>query len=445
MSDYPISPSQIKTAFAPETGCKRKWAFNKIEGMRSPATAATTLGTNVHAVAEDYLNFGKVPDMQKKQGRIFASGLHLVPDRKLITGVEKNFNLRFSENVTFHGIIDFMGADFVGDHKTTSNFRYMLTPETLPTDPQGVIYGMALATERDFSLSEKFTLHWIYYLTKGKNEAREVKIKTNRLQLERTYFPIAEQAEELVRLRKTKQTALEVEPNYRACGAFGGCPFVSQCQIENQKSVYDFGSLQENPKEKMDMSSLMEKLQAKAKQKKTKNPEPKKETPEPVIEVAEVVSINPPIEAEKVEPEKPVKKKRGRPKGSKNKKAAEPSAKCDEPIETTDLSSETVEKVEYQNATGYTLFINCAPSSGAQDITTRLAEIARQCAIDNGVEHYRFIKFGEAKARFSKCVYESLKAEPLTGNISVDSMNLMISDCLEELISNAADVVRAFR
>ena len=95
MSDFKISPSQLKTAFHSETGCIRKWAFNKIEGQRSPPTAATTLGTNVHAVAEDYLNLGTVPNLSTKPGKIFASGIHLLPDRKLVTGVEKNFNLRF--------------------------------------------------------------------------------------------------------------------------------------------------------------------------------------------------------------------------------------------------------------------------------------------------------------------------------------------------------------
>ena len=462
MSEFPISASQIKTAFDRETGCKRKWAFNKIEGIRSPNTAATTLGSNVHKVAEDWLNHKTVPNLKTKPGRIFSSGMHLLPQRELITGIEENFNLRFNEDVTFHGFIDFMGDDFIGDHKTTSNFKYMLTEEKLKTDPQGVLYGMHLATSRNFGLTDKFYLHWIYYLTKGKNEAREVKIETNRLQLEMTYFPIAAQAAELVELRKTKQTALEVEPNYRACGAFGGCPFVSKCQIENQKPVYDFGSLKQNPEESVNMSSLMERLQAKSKKKKTQNTETPKETP---VAVVDVVSINPPMETQNETPEekpKAEKKRRGRPKGSKNKKPEtveailteaksqiekpeEPTAKCDEPVETSDHTSETVEKVEYQNATGYTLFINCAPSSGAQDITARLSQIANQCAADNKVEHYRFIKFGEAKGRFSYCVRKSLQADPLTGNVSVDSMNLMVSDCLEELISGASDVVRAFR
>tara|TARA_R110000824_G_scaffold41724_1_gene123883 strand:- start:84 stop:1481 length:1398 start_codon:yes stop_codon:yes gene_type:complete len=465
MTEHKISASQIKTAFDIETGCKRKWAFNKIEGIRSPATAATTLGTNVHTVAEDYLNSGTVPDLKKKQGRIFASGLHLVPDRKLVTGVEENFNLRFNEEVTFHGIIDFIGDDFVGDHKTTSNFKYMLTEEKLKTDPQGVLYGMHLATSRNFGLTDKFYLQWIYYLTKGKNEAREVKIETNRLQLEMTYFPIAEQAAELVELRKTKQAALDVEPNYRACGAFGGCPFISKCQIENQSSVYDFGSLNQNTEEKTNMSSLMERLQAKSKITKTKNTETQNEKPDVVETVninppmAEVVRIVEPVKSQNETEEKTEKKKRGRPPGSKNKKIEailteaktqiekpeEQTAKCDDLGITSDISSETVEKVEYQNATGYTLFINCAPSSGAQDLTARLSQIANQCATDNDVEHYRFIKFGQAKATFANYVRKSLQADPLHGSISVDSMNLMISDCLEELISGASDIVRAFR
>ncbi len=167
MSEYPISPSQYKTAFDPETGCLRKWAFYKIEGIKSDTTAAQQLGTNTHEQAENYLRDGTPPDLKTKPGKIFASGMHLLPRRELVTGVEQEFYLKFDHELTFYGLIDFMGADFVGDHKTTSNFDYMLTPSQLETDPQGVFYGMYLASVRKTGLTDPLTLMWIYYLTRG--------------------------------------------------------------------------------------------------------------------------------------------------------------------------------------------------------------------------------------------------------------------------------------
>lgn len=515
MSEHKISPSQLKTAFHSETGCKRKWAFNKIEGQRSPPTAATTLGTNVHTVAENYLNLGTVPDLSTKPGKIFASGIHLLPDRKLITGVEKNFNLRFNDDVTFHGIMDFVGDDFVGDHKTTSNFKYMIAPEDLQTDYQGVLYGMDHAISRNLGMAEKFKLIWVYYLTKGKPQARKVQIETSRVQLERTYFPLAEKAEELVKLRQTVENALEVEPTYSACGAFGGCPFRNKC--ESEKPIYGFSK---QNMEKSSMSSLLERLKAKQAIKKPKSQIEKKVKPSIAMNLdyvdpneavgssevaltaappkkpkaAETLSINPPeivAESETVKAEKPAKKKRGRPKGAKSKSKVNPkiqkilsdmsdavvdvaekmekpesqneiTEKCDAPAELilevpeeakrydSDPVAEFFKQREAekkpvpQTDTGYTLFIDCAPKV-YNDLTLRLSQIANDCAESNEVDHYRMIPYGQGKAAFSMSVRKSLKQDPLAGNIVIDSMNLMASDCLEELIANADGIVRAFK
>ena len=504
-AQHKISASQLKTAFDPSTGCKRKWAFNKIEGITTPSTASQMLGTQMHEAGENYLRNGTPPNLKKKPDRIFASGMHLLPDPKTITGVEVGFDLVFDEKVTFHGFIDFMGPNFAGDHKSTSNFRYMLSPKKLLTDPQGVIYGMYVAKHFDLGLTDKLSLIWVYYLTRGKPEARKLEVETTRVQLERTYFPLAEQATELVELRNTVERALDVEPNYRACGAYGGCPFASKC--EQSKPVY--AGLETNPKKENDMSSLLDRLKARSAATKAKSTTPVP-TKELIVEVPTVVAINPPkmvdaeevqIETEEVEVKATpattkAKKQRGRPKGSKNKpkvnpkvaqaldalesgeakpkstkpkvKAAppevaiipeqevaeervtiditdtlfanEPTAVCDD---TATISQDGIELV--QPTSGYTLYINCVPSSGGTDITARLSEIATQCAEDNGVDHYRYIRFGEAPARFSKSVADDLKGQPLRGKIMVVDTNLMVRDCIEVLIQNASEVVRAIK
>ena len=490
MSEYPISASQYKTAFDLETGCLRKWAFYKIDGIVSESTAPQMLGTNVHTDAENYLRDGTVPDLKTKHGRIFASGMHLLPPRASVTGVEQEFKLRFNSDLTYYGLIDFMGDDFVGDHKTTSNLRYMLKPDELERDPQGVIYGMHLATTRKMGLTDKLNLKWVYYLTRGAPEARSLDVTTTRIQLERTYFPMSENATKLVQLRRTAERALDVEPNYKACGAYGGCPHISKCE---KQPVY-FGINTNNTEEGSDsMSSLLDTLKARSQK---RAPQPKPE-PAPEAPAAEVVSINPPqaepesqtetepvdngpsdeqideeiieqkVEAFYEEPKPKAATKtrgRGRPKGSKNK--PKPTAKvkevaklvvskaesqietqpalvacADVPEETSTVDQPCAPAV----AEGYTLYINCLPSSGGEDITKRLREIATQCATDNSVEDYRFIRFGEGPARFSKSVTAALQTEPLRGKIVVESSNLMIKDCIEVLIENATEVVRAIR
>tara|TARA_R110000824_G_scaffold55027_4_gene151613 strand:- start:4058 stop:5620 length:1563 start_codon:yes stop_codon:yes gene_type:complete len=516
---HKISASQLKTAFDPSTGCKRKWAFNKIEGITTPSTASQALGTQMHTVGENYLRNGILPDLKKKPDRIFASGMHLLPDPKSITGVEVGFDLVFNEKVTFHGFIDFMGPNFAGDHKSTSNFRYMLSPKKLLTDPQGVIYGMKVVDEFGLGLTDKLSLIWVYYLTRGKPEARKLEVETTRAQLERTYFPLSEQATQLVELRDTVTSALDVEPNYKACGAYGGCPFASKCDKDKSRSVYS--GLEQKQKKEIEMSSLLERLKARSEAAKAKSTPAKAKSQK---EIPSVVSINPPkiVEAvmeEKVESQIETEEKtllveppktRGRPKGSKNKPKVNPkvakaldaleageakpirkkakvkpapkasqlesqnreapdervtiditdtifaneatvditntvfaneaTAVCDD---TVTVSQDGIELV--QPTSGYTLYINCVPSKGGVDITQRLSEIANECAENNGVGHYRYIRFGEAPARFSESVTESLKGKPLSGKIIVVDTNLMVRDCIEVLIQSATEVVRAIK
>ena len=367
----------------------------------------------------------------------------------------------------------------------------MLTQSKLEQDPQGVIYGMYLATIRKMGLTDKLNLKWVYYLTRGAPEARILDVTTTRVQLERVYFPMSENAEKLVQLRSIADRAMDIEPNYNACGAFGGCPHISKCET---KSVYS-GINTNKPKEGSNsMSALMKQLQERARKRSAKTnketqaeakpavvisinppesepaePESQPETPMPVEEsMSQPETPMPDIEPEKVETKAPgiaiptaaKTRKAGRPKGSKNK--PKPTARVKEVVEqvaTADVSNcEVVQSPadliresrptppESQVETeGYTLYINCIPSSGAVDVTKRLREIATQCAEDNGVDDYRYIRFGEAPARFSKSVTASLQDNPLRGKITVESSNLMIKDCIEVLIENATEVVRAIR
>ena len=72
-----VSPSQIGNFAAdlyPDTACQRKWAFDKIEGLRSPSTPKQAFGTKVHKQIENWLKDGKLPD-DSEAGKCAAQGI----------------------------------------------------------------------------------------------------------------------------------------------------------------------------------------------------------------------------------------------------------------------------------------------------------------------------------------------------------------------------------
>ena len=67
-----VSASQFKTF----SRCKRKWFIEKCTDVPRPEPSkAMVLGTAVHAVLEEYLRDGVVPDEETRAGRIAAAGL----------------------------------------------------------------------------------------------------------------------------------------------------------------------------------------------------------------------------------------------------------------------------------------------------------------------------------------------------------------------------------
>ena len=66
-----VSPSQIKTFRA----CTRKWALEKLAGLRGPETESQKLGKEVDDNnLQPYLRDGKPIDRSTRAGKIAASG-----------------------------------------------------------------------------------------------------------------------------------------------------------------------------------------------------------------------------------------------------------------------------------------------------------------------------------------------------------------------------------
>jgi RecB family exonuclease len=236
-----VSPSQIKLV----RDCLRKWAFKYILKKADPPGRQAQLGTGIHKVLERYLRTGWLPKgpgqaleirTPQKTYRwshdqivaIVLPGIVHLPAPG-IARCEQEFTIPIDDDLLIRGFIDFLYQQddtvIVGDHKTTSNLQYALTPEDLQQDPQGIIY--AVAGMQRFGCS-RATDRWIYYRT---NRPRSILTECE-FSIDTIAEPwqrIVSEARELKELRHTAPHPNTLEANYASCGKYGGCPYESIC------------------------------------------------------------------------------------------------------------------------------------------------------------------------------------------------------------------------
>lgn len=265
-----ISASQISLF----ESCNRKWYYERVLGLKTPTTASQALGTAVHTHAEEWLLQGKLPP-DTPAGRILRAGLAHLP-------VPKTAGLRVEEEFTLHvPTPDDIEASLIGykdiylpgvqvwDIKTTKSDRYIKEPEELYNDIQAGIYGYNALQEAPELTN--IPLKWVYYLTTGAPRCIPVSVQMDRAQANKSMDRAADMATKAGRLKVLQPKAEDVEPNTRACSAFGGCPHRSYCAT-NKTSVASSGStwgdllssLQSSikPDNGDDMVSLRDKLRA---------------------------------------------------------------------------------------------------------------------------------------------------------------------------------------
>jgi hypothetical protein len=222
-----ISPTQIKLW----NSCQRAWGYRYIEGKKTPPTASQDLGTRVHEILERWLRFSEVPDPDevfqgKYPGRIARAGIPLLPHPSDITGVEEEFTLEVFPGVALFGFIDFLAHLLLGDHKTTTNFKWALTEEQLAQDVQAIIYAKYLFYLYDSS--DTLELRWVYYRTTGNPEAKKVSARVSRKEVEEKVnadiLPVVKQIAQATTLED-----LDINPKH--CSAYGGCPHQEYCRV----------------------------------------------------------------------------------------------------------------------------------------------------------------------------------------------------------------------
>lgn len=236
--------------------CKRKWAFQALDGLDGAQNPYAELGEVVHKLREDYLLYGKWPSRYTREGKIALAGLDKIPPPRSVE-VERKFEFLLGR-IRFRGRIDFLawnngyraswgslGIPLIGDHKTTSKEEYIKKPEQLVGgDPQGAIYGAyALSTTG----APFVDLHWSYMIKETRPREKQVRVRASRSQIEESFGRVVNDAQEMLTLVQIQGIrAADLEPNVRACEAFGGCPYKSVCPLTAAQRFGAFMSFENN-------------------------------------------------------------------------------------------------------------------------------------------------------------------------------------------------------
>lgn len=242
-----ISPSQIDTF----RDCARKWAWDKLNGIRSPPNKSAQLGTAVHSCLEAWLSQGIAPDESTREGAIATRAIAHLP-APMEGHTETRFVLPVHDNLSMTGFIDLLytlddGTPIVHDHKTTSNLSYRKKSEDLATDPQAIIYSMYLLDR--FPEYNALETHWLYIETKESGaKVTTTKRKWTRDEVQEAFDALIPEADNLVALRSSGLKALDLEPNVNACEKYGGCFYRDHCNLTNEeklRAMLKIGALQE--------------------------------------------------------------------------------------------------------------------------------------------------------------------------------------------------------
>ena len=245
--DWHFSASQIELLLS----CLRKWGWKYPGNQRTDAGPGAALGTRVHKVLEDYLDHGgelpfSSPDpLVREAAYILAPGLEHFPKPGTPTlKAEREFRFEIDIPGTdlplrFTGKIDASTCQpgqtvEVFDLKTSKDIpQYHKSAEVLAEDPQALLYAFWAMLEWGV---DEVKCTWVYVATKGKKYAKAVSILLTSAHVMpriEALFPL------LIHARIVLQRSLlpvVLPPDTSHCNAFGGCPYIGQCEKVDGKT-----------------------------------------------------------------------------------------------------------------------------------------------------------------------------------------------------------------
>lgn len=215
--------------------CPRLWGHTYIDGIRPPSGPSAELGSETHTELEGAIKHGQVePSWTKptKAQRIAMHGwAHAVELHSKGAKAEQAFDFDYG-GVIYHGFIDANYYDAaaravkITDWKTSSDpAQWGLNAQSLAEDGQALIYSMYGLLQ--YPEAESVDLTWYYLRTRPPLGAAPVEVSLTREYVEQQFPKIHVDVE---RLKKARSMAVSDLPqNFAACGMYGGCYFTERC------------------------------------------------------------------------------------------------------------------------------------------------------------------------------------------------------------------------
>lgn len=233
-SKWILSATEIETF---ET-CRRKWAYQYLDGIKPPQSKAAEFGLAVHGLLEKHLT-GYAINYETPEGRVASAGLRYLPHRLPRENVERPIFF-LKQGKMFHGYIDFfeqVGSQtwLVGDHKTSSTLSRALTSAELKKNTQANIYAQWAFVEKG---AEAVKLRWVYYRTQSIPKALSVEAELTKDDAEENFAHIATVADDILNIVKEKSSSSAQPRNLSSCFKYGRCPFYTQCKSAQKTTAH---------------------------------------------------------------------------------------------------------------------------------------------------------------------------------------------------------------
>lgn len=218
--------------------CKRKFGFKYVDKVKADTKYATR-GQDTHKILEDWLIRGIEPDISDRYGALARTGLKHLP----LPGeafIERGFKFVSINGIAYRADLDIEFFDklinlpVVGDHKTTTDFKWAHTAESLVQNVQAVIYSNISFENWK---SERVLLRWVYYKDqKNRPASKKVEALAEREDMLAKLAKIDVVAEEIAKYGLTASCAKDLPKNPLACSAYGGCPYrESHCDVTDSE------------------------------------------------------------------------------------------------------------------------------------------------------------------------------------------------------------------
>jgi hypothetical protein len=460
--------------------CERKWAFQYLNEQDGTGNSFAQFGIAVHETLEDWFTWGDHPcsaDVDASIGQVAESGLHHRPAPGTVDMcVEGQFTLRVDTPdgpVFFKGTRDLTFVDpttpfakmskadqisalfvpigsrpdskvVLGDHKTTTDFRWAKTEDELREDIQAMVY--ALATMEQYAVDE-IECRWVYYRTRGarKSERRTIVVTRDhalRVVLEKA-VPVVHQI--LGVRERQKLTVLQprdLTPNVHHCSDYGGCSFREPCNISALDRI----------KGKMAHVNLKEKMLARiAEAKGTPAPTPAP-LPAPLKD-----PINPPEAAKATTSQAhaasppPAKKVRTPKAVEVAEQEVVIEVEAPEPLEDVVRRREAgapdvpLADPGPPQGKGFTLLVNCvAVTERCTEAADIIAEAHAKVREGAGIVDYRMVEFGRGAGLLAAEVREILERGDILDDefVIIDAHSAEGSAVLQTFIDFSGTVIR---